>query len=158
MTIIKIVYLKRDVQGLERGEVMVAHWTPKGYHLYSPASHTMYRFAIPAPCMPFEENDWCALFKNGAVRHDERPFYLHPVNVPGFAYHGPWIYLDDLWLLPNGTDEARKKLARVLGLCGKTLEQLEYPQRFYQWFGEKWPNGIFLDHLAYLSEKGLIPD
>jgi len=158
MTIIKMVYLKQDVQGLDRGEVMVAHWTPKGYHLYSPASHTMYRFAIPAPSMPFEENDWCALFKDGAVRHDELPFYLHPVFVPGFAYYGPWLYLDDLWLKENGSDEARNKLNRVLSLCGKSLDQFEFPQKFYEWFGHAFPDGVFLDRLAYLSEEGLIPN
>lgn len=156
--VIKKVYIKKDVADHTRGEVLVAHWTPNGYHLYSPARRTIHRFAIPAPCVPFVENDYCALFNDGVIRNDERPFYIHPVFIHGYTHHGPWLCLDDLWLTPNGNDEACNKLRRVLSLCRKPAEWFSRPIVFYEWFGKVWPDGLFLDYLNYLSKKGQIPD
>ncbi len=154
------VVLTKYIEGIEPG-VVVAQYAAahKGYHVYEPSRHQMHRFAVPPSEGYFVGSEYFEIFKDGSVRDDERPYYLHPIHVPGFAYHGHHIYLDDLWLRDRNVNwRTEERFKQVLSLCKKTLDQFRYPQQFCTWFCETWPEGIFLDKLAYLSETNQIPE
>lgn len=77
---------------------------------------------------------------------DEAPLFLRPLYVPGPFYHGHWLYVDGWWLsgrylLTNDWHEY------LLSICGFTQDRFDYPQQFYKWIFERWPDGLFLHEL-----------
>ncbi len=94
---------------------------------------------------------WAAFEILGEPDRTEKPGYLHPYFVPGFAYYGHHLYLDDLWL--NYRD--LETLAEVARLCGMEIGQFPYPQAFCKWFAEQYPDGIFYEELEKLAQSGV---
>lgn len=133
--------LRQEVEGLPLpvGSLVVLDFAPSYVHVHWPEKRQMFRFVST------EDGDYRETWEViGVPEKEEYPNYLHPYYVDGFAFYGPHLYLDSLWLNRDGFG----KLAEIAAMMGKDIKaDFPHAQAFCKWFGSLYPDGIYLEDL-----------